>query len=226
MHYAMTTAAASLALALMAARPAAAATTLHLSASATVNTMPDELEATLSANAEAPAPADAQARVNAMVSRALQAARAVAAVTVSTGSYSVWQVTNPHPAPHPEWHASQNVVLSAGDGAALLGLVGVLQGEGLAVSSLEWRLKPETEKKAHDQAETMALAALRQKAENTAKLLGMHFAGFRQIWLTQPPTPAPRPMAMMAARAMPEPNAVPAEASVTATVTAEATLVP
>ncbi|MGH7188042.1 MAG: SIMPL domain-containing protein [Acetobacteraceae bacterium] len=221
MRHVLTTAAASLALALIAAVPAVAATTLHLSASATVRAMPDELEATLSANAEAPAPAAAQAAVNAMVSRALQAARAVAAVTVSTGSYSVWQITNPHPS----WHASQNLVVSAGDGTAVLDLVGTLQQDGLAVSSLEWRLKPETEKNAHDQAETMALAALKQKAERTAKLLGMHFAGFRQIWLTEPPTP-PRPMAMMAARAMPEPNAVPAEASVTATVTAEATLVP
>lgn len=221
MRHAINYAAACLALVFFVAQPAAAATILHLSASATVKQMPDELTATLSANGQAATPAEAQAAVNAMVTKALAAARAESTVTVSTGSYSVWQVTDPHPA----WHASQSIVLSASDGPVLLDLVGTLQGDGLAVSELAWRLTPDTEKQAHRKAESMALTRLKEKAEQTAKLLGMHFAGFRQIWLAQPAEPPPRPIAMMAARTIAEPNAVPAEASVTATVTAEATLV-
>ncbi len=213
--------AASFALALLvAALPARAATILHLSSSATVKVMPDELQATLAAEIGAATPVEAQAAVNALVSRALVQVRAVSAVTASTGSYSVWHISDPHP----EWRASQTIALSATDGPALLGLVGTLQADGLAVSSLAWNLKEETATGAYEKAEMMALAGLKAKAERAAKLLGMHFAGFRAVWLTPPEGPSPRPMAMMAARAMPEPNAVPGETSVTATVTAEARL--
>lgn len=205
---------------LIAAAPARAATILHLSSSATVKVMPDQLEATLAAEVGAPTPVQAQAAVNAMVSRALAEVRAVSAVTASTGGYSVWHVSDPHS----EWRASQAINLSATDGPALLGLVGTLQADGLAVSSLAWTLKDETAEAAQDKAQSMALTALKGKAERAAKLLGMHFAGFRRIWLTPPEGPPMRPMPMMAARAMPEPSAVPGATSVTATVTAEARL--
>lgn len=213
--------AASFALALLiGAGSAGAATILHLSSSATVKVMPDQLDATLAAEAGADTPVQAQAAVNAMVSRALAQAGAVSAVTASTGSYTVWHVGDPHPG----WRAQQTIRLTATDGPALLALVGTLQADGLAVSSLAWSLKEQTDEAAHDKAEAMALIGLKAKAERAAKLLGLHFAGFRTVWLVPPEGPPPRPMALMAARAMPEPSAVSGEASVTATVTAEAKL--
>ncbi|MDA8051568.1 MAG: SIMPL domain-containing protein [Rhodospirillales bacterium] len=211
----------SLALGLLVAwTPARGATILHLSASATVEVMPDELDATLSAEAAAHTPVEAQGKVNRMVSQALAAARAVAAVGVSTGSYSVWRVTEPNP----QWRANQALVLKATNGAALLGLVGTLQAEGLAVSSLAWSLASKTAATAHDKAEALALAALKAKAERTASLLGLHFTGFLQVWLGPRGQPPPRPTAFLAARAIPGPSAVPGESSVVATVSGEAKL--
>ncbi len=200
--------------------PARAATILHLSATASVHAMPDELDAELAAAAQASAPAAAQNDVNAMIGKALAAARAVSAVTASTGAYSVWYVTDPHP----EWQARQTLLLSAHDGPALLGLVGQLQGQGLAVSALGWQLAEQTMAAAEEKAQAMALAQLKGRAEAAAKVLGMRFAGFRQVWLTPPGRSVPiQPMALMAARGV-APNAVPAETSVAATVAADVTL--
>ncbi len=203
--------------------PARAATTiLHLSATASVKAMPDELDAELTAEAGAHGPAEAQNAVNTMIGKGLAAAQAVPAVTTSTGSYSVWYVTDPHP----EWRAQQSLVLSARNGPALLGLVGQLQAQGLAVSSLGWRLADETGKRASERAQVIALAMLKGRAEAAAKVLGMRFAGFREVWLTPRVPPLPiQPMALMAARAA-VPNAVPAETTVTATVEADVTLEP
>jgi len=206
----------------MAGPAGAAATILHLSASASVKAMPDELDAELAAEAGAHGPAAAQNAVNAMIDKGLAAARAVSAVTASTGSYSVWYVTDPHP----EWRAQQSLVLSARDGPALLGLVGQLQAQGLAVSSLGWRLADETQAAASGKAQVMALAMLKGRAEALAKVLGLRFVGFREVWLTPRVPPLPiQPMALMAAREA-VPNAVPAEATVTVTVEADATLEP
>ncbi len=199
--------------------PARAATILHLSATATVQVVPDELDAELAAESAAASPVAAQNAVNAMIGKALAAARAVPAVTASTGAYSVWYVTDPHPA----WQARQTLVLSAHDGAALLGLVGKLQGAGLAVSSLGWQLAAETAQKAREQAQAIALAQLKGRAEAAAKVLGLHFAGFREVWLNPPSPSLIQPMMLMAARGAP-PNAVPAETTVAATVEADVTL--
>lgn len=213
--------AASLALTLQfVASPATAATILHLSSSATVKVMPDQLTATLAAEANAVTPADAQATVNTMISKTLALVHSIGSVTASTGSYSVWHVSDPQS----EWRATQTINLDTTDGRVLLSLVGTLQSNGLAVSSLAWNLQRQTAEKAQDKAEAMAIAALRDKAERAAKLLGMHFAGFRTVWLTPPEGFPPHPAAMMQGRAMPEPNAVAGETSVTATVTAEARL--
>lgn len=201
------------------AGPAQAATILHLSATASVHVMPDELHAELAAQSSAASPAAAQNEVNAMIGKALAEARAVTAVTASTGAYSVWHVTDPHP----RWQAQQTLILTAHDGTALLDLVGKLQGQGFAVSDLGWRLAAGTEAAAREKAQAEALARLKGRAEAAAKVLDLHFAGFREIWLTPPPSPSIQPMVLMAARGAP-PNAAPAEASVTATVEAAVTL--
>jgi uncharacterized protein len=214
-------AAAGLALAVLAAVvPARAATVLHLSATSTVTVMPDELHAELAATSSADSPVKAQAAVNAMMSVALATARATAGVTASTGPYSVWHATEPRD----RWQASQMLVLTATDGTALLGLVGTLQGQGLAVSELGWQLGEKTATAAREKAEAIAVGKLKGRAEAVARLLGLHFAGFRQVWLTPPERLPIQPMALMAARAMPPPSAVPAETAVTATVQADAML--
>lgn len=201
--------------------PAARATTiLHLAASATVMVTPDQLEAELAAPGEAASPAAAQAQVNTLIAAALAAAREVAAVTVSTGGYAVWRPSEAKGA----WRAGETLHLTSGDGPALLGLVGALQAKGLTVSSLAWHLAPATERAAHEKAEAQAITKLKGRAEAAAKLLGLRFEAFREVWLNAPARPPIQPM-MATMRAMPEPAAVAAPTAVSASVTADATLV-
>ncbi len=214
------------ALALLAgAGPARAETLLHLSATATVTVQPDELAASLLADAHEATPQAAQARVNAAITAALATAqgasgRAAQGVSVSTGSYSVWHVEQPHPA----WQASQGISLHGADGGAILALVGRLQTQGLAVASLGWQVSAPAERRAHEEAEREAIAALRGRAAAAAKLLGLRFQEFRSVDLD--PGSRPLPMGRMMAAAVPMPNAVASPVAISATVTAEAALAP
>jgi uncharacterized protein YggE len=75
------------------AAAARADTVLNLTVTADVTVMPDELVAQLTAQADAPSAGDAQAQVNAMIAKALEAAKPLQAVTASTTTYSVWHQT-------------------------------------------------------------------------------------------------------------------------------------
>lgn len=208
------------------AQPAAAATVLHLSETAHVSVRPDELVASLSLDGTAATPVAAQAQVNAGIGKALDQAKAVQGVTVSTGFYRVWQTVKPAN----EWHASQQIELRQnGDGAALLKLVGTLQAQGLALQQLGWQVAPETARRAQADATRAALGALRGRAEAAAEILGLRFVSFRQVNLEPgrpAPVPFPRAMAMAAAEPMPPPNAEAADVDIEATVSADADLEP
>ena len=115
-------------------------------------------------------------------------------------------------------------------GAALLTLVGTLHQKGLAVSSMQWRLSRETEKKARQDATRQAVLALRGRADDAAMLMDLKFDHFRSVRLDGvEPMPMPRaaPMAMArSAEAAPPPVAVAEDIPVTATAQAEAVLSP
>ena len=209
------------------AQPAAAATVLHLSETARVSVHPDELAGSLSLNATAATPVAAQAQVNAAVTKAIEEVKAVPGVTVSTGFYRVWQSVKPAN----EWHASQQIDLKQkGDGAALLKLVGTLQGQGLALQQLGWQVAPETARRAQAEATRAALGNLRGRAEEAAAILGLRFISFREVSIEPgrpTPPPFPRAMAMAAsAEAMAPPSAEAADVEIEATVSAEAELEP
>ncbi|MBN8902864.1 MAG: hypothetical protein BGO51_23880 [Rhodospirillales bacterium 69-11] len=208
--------------------PARAETMLHLAETATVMAEPDELAAAVRAEATSPSAADAQARVNALVQEALTRARGVAGVTVSTGGYGVWR-TGLTPQERTErWQAVQTVNLSGHEGTVLLKLVGELQQRGLAVTSLGWRLSRAAAKRAQEEATRRAIAGLRGRMEEAAKLLELRFDSFRSVRLDEAsPHPAMlRAAAPMAMAAAPPPNATPEDVAVTATVEADAVLQP
>jgi predicted secreted protein len=221
----------TVALAMALAGPAAAAETLlRLSETARVMTPPDEIVAALRAEATAPTAAEAQARVNAAVAHALDQAKQVAGITATTGSYSVWnQMPRDRPQGREAWRAAQTVEVKGGEGAALLGLVGVLQAEGLAVEHLAWQLAPETARHARTEATKLALGAVRARAEEAAGILGLRFDSFREVRLDNVrPLPAPslRAMAAPAMAAAPPPSAEAEDVAVEAGVEADAVLVP
>jgi len=207
-------------------QPAAADTILRLSETARITVGPDELAASVRSEAAAATPTEAQARVNAAIGRALEQAKQVPGVVATTGSYQVWQVTQPTS----QWHAAQDLELKVrDDGAAMLKLVGTLQGQGLGLQRLGWQLSPQNTQHARDEASKAALAGLRGRAEAAAAILGLHFVSFREVTLDPNrggPQPMPRAMAMSVAGGMPPPHAETADVDIDATVEAEAVLAP
>lgn len=212
---------------LLSTAPACARTLLHLAQSATVMVPPDELDASLRAEASSANAAEAQSRVNTMVTEALAQARKVVGVAVSTSGYTVWRV-GPTPQDHSEhWQAGQTLELKSHDGKALLQLAGALQQKGLAMQQLEWRLSHQAEQKAHAEATKQAISELRGRIDEAAGLLGLRFESFRNVQLGVPKTPVfPRMMAAAMPAAAPPPSAVAQDLAVTATVEADAILVP
>ncbi|MCW3473071.1 SIMPL domain-containing protein [Limobrevibacterium gyesilva] len=207
-------------------QPAAADTLLRLSETAHVAVPPDQIVATLRADGAAATAAEAQARVNAMVGKALDEARKVPGIATSTGSYQVWQRTQPST----QWNAGQTIALKGSDGAEMLKLVGRLQGQGLGLEQLAWQVSPEKARKAQSEATKIALGALRARAEEAAGILGLRFVSFREVRLdgSRPSPPMPRAMAMAVASAapMPPPRAEAQDVDIQASVEADAVLVP
>lgn len=168
-------------------------TALHIAESADVSRAPDEIIAVLRAEARAGSAAAAQQAVNRLITTAVERARGVQGVRVATGGYWTNRVDDGR-----AWHSAQQITLRAGDGAALLDLVGALQAQGFATSSLDWTLTRDTRRAAREEASRLALDALRRRAEAVAEQLGLVLVGLREVRIDVPDH-GPRPMAMMAA---------------------------
>ena len=203
-----------------------ATTVLHLSATGSVQVSPDELVADLVAQAISPAAATAQRRVNEMMAAGMKAAQAVAGVEARAIGYSV----SPNDDKRPTWTAQQTLELRGSDGPALLDLVGAVQQQGLAASSLDWQLSPALRRKAHDEATTAALKELQEQAASAAATLGLHVRFMRDVRLDEPALVPHGPFRVMglAARAMsaPPPQATAAPEDVTAQASADVVLRP
>lgn len=201
------------------AQPAPPETELHLGESAEVTRAPDEIVATLRAEARAGSAAAAQEAVNRTITAAVARARAVPAVRVATGGYWTNRVDD-----NRAWIASQQLTLRGTEGAAVLELVGALQGQGMAMSGLTWTLKPETQRAAREEASRLALDALRRRADAVAQQLNMQVAGLKEVRIDVPermPRPMAAPMAASARSAgAPPPVAVAEDIPVMATVQA------
>lgn len=205
-------------------------TVLRLSESAEIAVRPDELHATLAADARAATASAAQAAVNRAMAGALERARATPGLTISTGGYQVWRAYDRNAAQGaPVWQASQTLELTTRDAAPLLDLVGTLQGQGLAVRQLNWRVSRDLYRRTREQATEEAVRGLTARAERMAGLLGLALDRFATVDLdgSRPPMPIARAMAApMAASAAPPPPPV-AEAEevrISATISAEALL--
>ena len=208
------------------AAPAGAETHIHLAEMATIMVTPDELAAALRAEASAGTAAEAQKRINDAMRDALAAAKDTPGVVASTGGYGVWRTQQ---GGAERWQGGQSLNLTSSDGAALLKLTGQLQQKGLIISGLTWRLARETERKAQQQATRQALAALRGRVEEAAAQLDLRFAAFADIRLDSAPRGPIRamaPMALTSGMAAPPPVAAAEDIAVTASVEADAILLP
>lgn len=148
------------------------ATHLHISADGSVSVPPDELVADLVAQASSPSAAAAQQRVNTLMAKGMKTAKATSGVEAKAIGYSVQKVeAEPVPVGRPPaqrevWSAQQTLELRGHDGESLLDLVGKLQEEGFATSSLDWRLSPDADRKARDAAMIEALRGRREISES------------------------------------------------------------
>jgi predicted secreted protein len=118
-----------------------------------------------------------------MMRDALDGAKKVASVTVSTGGYNVWRVGMTPQDRAERWQAGQSINLSGKDAEAMLKLVGDLQQKGFVQSNLGWRLSREPSTTARQNATKQALSGLRGRADDAAEILGLRFASFREVRL-------------------------------------------
>lgn len=205
------------------AASAAPSTLLHLTQTATIVVPPDDFVVGFSAQADAATPALAQERVNKLAATVLAEAKKITGAKVSTGAYGVWHQANPA-----SWHANQTITVHGPMATSLLALAGTAQAQGVTVQQLGWRLSPAATRKADDEARDQALAALKSRAEQAAKILGLHFAYFQDVSLgPQAHPPQPRMMMMAAAAPAAAPPVAASEGeSVTESVSATAVLEP
>lgn len=201
-----------------------AETELHIGESAEVTRAPDEVVATLRAEARAGSAAAAQQAVNRAITAAVEKARGVPGVRVSTGGYWTSRVDQGR-----AWQAAQSLTLRGSEASALLDLAGALQEQGLAMAGLHWRLSREATRTAREEASRLALDGLRRRAQAVADQLGLSLVGLKQVRIDAPdrgPGPLPMAMAARSASAAPPPVAIAEDVVVGATVEAVAILRP
>ncbi len=186
----------------------------------------DRLTASLRVEANDADPARLQAEINRRMAAALDRAKAVAAVSVATGSYSVYE-EQAKAGTAARWHGQQSLSLSAHDAAPLLALAGALQQEGLALSSLGYVLTPEAARSVEDELTNEALSRLRDRAARIAGALGMEVERLRDVQVGNADGTAPMPLIRAGAMAAaPTPVAEPGDAVVSVSVSAEVLLAP
>ena len=194
--------------------PGLAETTLHIAETTSVTRAPDEVVATLRAEARAGTAAAAQEAVNRAIAAAVTRAQGTAGIHVSTGGYWTARVEESR-----SWQAAQSITLRGQEAPALLDLAGVLQGQGLAMQSLQWRLTQETARTAREEASRLALDSLQRRAEAVASQLGLVLVGLREVRIDAPDQ-APRPGAMLAMRSSSSGSAAPVSIAEDVEVTA------
>lgn len=207
---------------------------LNLSATEQQAVAQDTLNASLEFSVQGRDQRALQNQVNVALTKALDAAKAVAGVNVKTGYYQVYQVQNEpgvFSADNPVWRAQQSLQLDSLDSTALLALVADLQGTGLTVSNLYYSLSPARYEQAAAELTTQVLQTLQQRAENAGNALGKKTAALVEVSLDgNANVPVMREGFALAARAMDmkveTPSADPGETTVAVTVSARAILSP
>jgi predicted secreted protein len=200
-------------------------TVLHLSESADRAIRRDRLHAELRVETTAGNAKQVQAEINRRMTSALAKVKAVSGIKPETGSYSVYEERQQNVPSR--WRGSQGLSLLDRDFAELLAVVGDLQNDGLAVSSLAFELAPETARAAQDELTSEALKRLGERAERVAADLHLGVLRYREIRVGNVGGDRPVPiraMAMAAAAAVAPPVAEAGDAMVQITVDAEIVL--
>lgn len=191
----------------------------------------DLLIASLAVSARNTDSAVVQDEINSAMTKALEATAKETDVQASTGSYQVYEITEPR-TKEKKWQGRQSLVLKSKKQQALLGLVADLQGLGFTVNSLNYTLAPQTAVTLKDEMLEAALGQLQTRAARAAKALGKSKAELKDVSVLDGnniPGPQPAnymPRMEMAAANVTSPVAQAGETTVTLTVSARAILKP
>ena len=224
--------------------PGMGETILHISATERTQVPQDLLTASLRIEKENVDAKAVQTEINTIMAKAVETAKAVTTVKVSTGHYYVYQYNPNPPVPHkdekdqketkkPEerWRGSQSLQLQSTSADDLLKLAGALQDSGLVMENLNYSLSPEKADEAKDSLMEAALTKVKAKAERAAKAMNKSRADLVEINVDSADNYMPQPVMMRAMAAdaggmekASAPVATPGETEITLTVGAKALL--
>lgn len=221
-------------------KPGPGQTLITVSATERTEVTQDLLIATLRVEKESADATALQSEINALMTKAVAAAKKIAAVTVATDNYYVYPYDAQPPVPVEKnagepakktWRGGQSLTLQGSDAEALLKLAGELQGMGLGMNGLTYTLSPVKLESVKDGLMEGALTKVKARAERAARALGKNKTELVEISIDSGMPDYPRPMmmnmkSMDAAESMPAPVAEPGQSEITLTVTARALLSP
>ncbi|WP_118183185.1 SIMPL domain-containing protein [Paraburkholderia phosphatilytica] len=172
---------------------------LSLSAQASAEVPQDVVDITMFYEQEASDPSSLTATLNQRADAALQKAKGVAGVTARTGAFSIYPSTD-RDGRISAWRGRTEVQLESHDFAAASKLAGDLSSV-MQVGNVSFSLSPEAQRAAEQKLTNQAIASFRQQASASAQAFGYSSYSIREVNVGHNGI-APRPVMMMAARAM------------------------
>jgi len=218
-------------------------TLITLTATEQTKLKQDTVTASLKYELDGPSANEIQDKINKAMTQAVQLAKGVDAVKVSTGSYYVYIVQDdgtidPRTGRPFEtkktWRGMQSMTLESKDAGKLLDLVGKIQTLGLTMENLNYSLSPDVADSARDDLLNRALGKIQSRAALAAKTLGKGNYDIQEISVDGASQPYPQPRVYMmkaeagmaAAADVAAPVAEAGEDDVSMTVTARVLLKP
>lgn len=208
---------------------------LNLSATEQQDVAQDTLNASLMFSTQSRDKTAIQNEVNAAMRKALDILEGVDGIEYNTSVYQVYVFDPAQPSrrdvSNPTWRAQQEVQMHSVDSAALLEVVGQLQGNGLVVTSLYYSLSAAKYEEVAGNLMLATLKKLQDRADTAAGALSMSEAKLVEVSLDGSPNFAFKERfnvsnMAMAADAIAPPVADPGETQVSLTVSARAVLSP
>jgi len=193
-------------------------TVLHLSQTAERSVLRDVLRIELRVEETGTDPLAIQSVINRRMAAALDRAHQVQGVRIETGAYGVGE-ERPQSGPS-RWRGTQSLIMTSKAADAALKLAGVLQSDGLLMSSIAYEVSPETLRGAEEDLTAEGLAALDRRAGSIAGLVHLVLLRYRDLRVGNAETGG-RPGPRFAAMAMAAPVAEPGEATIRVTIEAE-----
>lgn len=162
------------------ALPPEGQTLINFSATETRKVPQDLLLTSLRIEVEDSSPVVVQKKINELMKKALDVAKAEPVLKVSTGGYNVYKYDEPIDPkaaangvkPKGVWRGSQTIDLESKESVKILDITGKIQEMGFAMNNMAYTLSPEVTEKVRDELLVLALKKLQDKATIVGKTLG------------------------------------------------------